>query len=298
MPSIDALARIPYRRGELRSALASVVRSARPALLVADGAVLSPLAEQFAQEVLAFGSSLAAGSGGQVLGASLSVMRYRPSTRIPFIPIPDGHDVFYGRPEPVAASLFWPDAAAALLEAWEGSTDGGIVGALARLGGYLVVPRAPLAFDDRPSPTEYTLLAQHFASWRMAPPASAMAVYDERWEMAEAQVRRLVDIPITGSLTVDLWGTSTSVSTDFLLSSRPCVKPLAQYKLELVPPEANLSRPSYDGFFSLGEAASFLPMTRPATSYLARHATRYNAFDDYIGQFLGPFKKVAALFRR
>lgn len=294
----DGLDRVLYCKGELRSTLRALVRSAKPALLIADDACVSPIAEKFAESVLAARADLCARGGAQPFGASLSTMRFRPGTRIPFVPMPDGFDTYFGRPVPAAASLFWPESAEALLGAWAGSSDLGIVTALVRLEGYLIIPRAPLAFDGGSSPTECTLLAQGFTDWRMAPPSEAIAVYDERWELADAQARKLIGREIAGSLTVDLWGESRSVSTDFLLSSRPCLKPLAQYKLELVPPEANLCRPSSNGFFSLGAAESFLPMPRQATSYLARHATRYNAYHDYIGQFLGPLKKVVALFQR
>ena len=293
--ALEPVSRLSFRRGGLRDALGAVVAGGTSALVVRDGADVSPLADSFARHVLDARDRL----GPSVLGASLSLPRFLQNGRIPLVPLPDGLDAFYARPVPVAAALFWPDAAQTLLAGWTGQDDEGLVGALASADGYLLVPRAPLASDTGARPTETSLLAQRIDSWRIAPPGETLAVYDDRWELAEASARALIAQTIPGSLTIDLWGTTGAAARSaYLLSTRPCAHPIQQFALELVPPEANLRIPCENGLISLGNWTDFGPMAPDASKRLAHHATRYNAIGDYFGQVLMPLKKAMAFFRR
>ena len=287
--------RLSFRRGGLRGTLDAIVASGTSALVVREDAEVSPFADGFVRAVLDARSTL--GSGG--LGASLSLPSVRQNHRIPLVPLPDGMDTFYAQPVPAAAALFWPEAAQSLLAEWTGDGDEGLAGALASANGYLLLPRAPLACDRGARPTETTLLAQHFDRWRIAPLGEALAVYDNRWELAEDSARKLIAQPIPGSLTIDLGGaTDTMAKSDYLLSTRPCSRPITQFALELVPPEANLTIPCENGMISLGHWTDFGPMTSEASTRLAHHATRYNAIGDYFSQVFTPLKKAVAFFRQ
>lgn len=296
MPHIHKeLPRHTVRRDALRHALARILSDDAAGLVLLEGSILGPHADGFARAVLREKSNL----GAQVLGASLALPRYLPGSRIPFVPLPDGGDTFYARPDQTSAMLFWPEAAEMLLSQWGSGHEEGLAGALARLNGYCIMPCVPVACEALPCPDECSQLLQGELDWRLAPLADAIAVYDERWEIAETQARALLGMDVPGTLTIDLWGkTAEQPQSDYLLSSRPCSDPMAQFAFELVPPEANLGSAQEGGLFSLGRWQAFGAMTEEAKSIMYRISVRHNAFDDYIVQFLGPLRKIKEAFGR
>lgn len=272
------------RPGSLRAALEAGARRDRPLLVRWPGAVLSPHLNTFADAVLAMADDPA------VVGATVSLPRFRPQTDVPFVPVEDGADTLCLRVPPDAAALFSPAQAERALANWQGDGDDGLIGGAERSGGWLIAPRSALGYGK--SRESQRLLAAGARAWRIAPPAEALAVYDRALEIAPDAARRIAPALAGHEFVVDLWG-DRPATVDLLLSSRPCRAPLLGFALELTPPEANLVHPVADGFFSLGHARDFGAMTAARRETLFRHATRYNALGDYAAQFARPLRRLA-----
>ncbi|PEQ13720.1 hypothetical protein B2G71_05210 [Novosphingobium sp. PC22D] len=291
---ISHIRRAGLARGGLRAALAEIAKGFDPTLLVAADARIADAADAF------LGPALEALRAGSAFGASLSFPRFRPGTRIPVVPLEDGSDVVFGRCAPDVAGLFEPDGARAILEAWPASDADGFARALARLGGFVLLPRSPLACLPGGRGAMRRNLAVGWRDWRIPRPDDALALYDCDWNLVEAAARRLGPLRSYRNFRIDLWGQSAaSLRADLMVSARPCRAPILQFPLSFMPLEANLTMASTPGtsgpgFFSLGAERDFEAMPAASRERLFRHATRYNAIDDYLGQFLAPVKRRLA----
>lgn len=262
--------------GGWAAALEGVARGAAPVLLHSPEARFAADAPGFAAAALALAEDPA------VAGASLSLPRWRPgAARLPFVPLPDGGDGVYLGAVALGALVVTPGQAARLAGAVQG-------GRLVPPAGAILAPRSPLAWG---APGDQQLLMVGKRAWRLRAPPATLACYDARLELTPAAARQLAPMLADYAFGVDLWGNG-GVEAPFLLSARPCSRPLLSYALELMPIEANLAHPAAGGFFAFGRAEDFAPMPRARHEALFRHATRYNALDQYAAQFLGPLRRL------
>lgn len=280
-------------RGGIAAALADVARGERATLLRWPGARLSPFAAAFVT------AAFAALDGDQTVAAvSLAVPRVRPGTAISFTPIDDGNDATFLQTFAPAAVALTPDQAERMIAGLD-RCDGDISAYLAATGRYLATPRTALAHDGRDDAAQQRMFPVGRRAWRIGAPDGALACYDARLEITAAAAR-LLGPALTGhDFTVDLWGERPSgAASGLLLSARPCRAPILSFALDLTPPEANLAAPVAGGFFALGDAADFGPMDAVRREALFRHATRFNAMDDYANQFLAPLRRLTGQGRR
>ena len=278
--------------GGLQDALATVSRGERSILLRSPEAVLSPFATGFIDAVLAD-----VAEDARVAGATLAVRRLRPGTAIPFVPIEDGSDAIFVRAAPEVALLFTPAQAARAAAGIE--REGGLPAYLNREGAYIVAPRTALAHDGCGDAGQQRSFPVASRLWRIASPDDSLALYDARFEITAEAAARVGPALGGQDFTVDLWGDLpvTEIDDGLLLSARPCRSPLLSFPLDFTPPEANLAAPIEGGFFSLAPSAAFGPMDAARRERLFRHATRYNAMDDYVGQVLAPIRRLLPALR-
>ncbi|MBH0113967.1 hypothetical protein I5E68_13550 [Novosphingobium sp. YJ-S2-02] len=313
------------RTGMLRASLERIAQGERPVLLLAPDARISADIDAFLHAVLAntpdqgshcdtdcMSSSNAGRNGGTsvqapgpgpeaafVAGTCLSLPRFMPfAGRVPFVPIEDGSSVLWLRCVPQVAAMFTPLQARRIVAAWPGTStsDAGFLDALRQLDGYLVSPRQALAHDGGRSAALSRALGVGARDWRIGSLARALAIYDHDLEIAPQALRRFGTLP-AAPFAVDLWERGRALpdgvdtGTALLLSSRGCRRPLLQFALDFVPPEANMMQPDAGegaGFFSLGRAEDFAPPNAARRATLVRHATRYNDLGAYLSQLLGP----------
>lgn len=287
--SVSHIRRLEFRQGQLRLALEDVADQHDPVLLMVRGAQIADVADAFIAAALPLLRSAGA------LGASLSMPRFRSGTRVPVMPIEDGYDVIFAQSLPDVAVLFVPEGARALLTAWILPGHAGYQSAMKELDEYFVLPRTPLAYLPGFESNHRRDLAVGRRDWCIPQAMASLALYDASWNPAPSAVRRLGPLSQFPEFDVDLWGESAlSDGAGLLLSSRPCNAPLMQFPLSFTPLEANLTQAVDHGFFSLGRASDFGGLSTQARERLFRHVTRYNALDDYFGQFLSSLRHKLA----
>jgi hypothetical protein len=277
-------AQIEFGQHELAAALAKVAEGNTTTVLRRRGAHVSRFMTSFVEAVLA-----AIGNDRRVAGISLAAPRLRTATVIPFVPIEDGFDAIFLQIVPQVAFVMTPTQAAAAKAGLE-KHGGNLAKWLAASKRYLVTPRTALAHDGLGTAEQQRMFPIGQREWRIGPPDNSLALYDARLELAAEAAQRLAPPLADFAFIVDLWGLRQpeEIVGDYLLSARPCRRPVIQFALDFIPPEANLAAPSKQGFFALGKANDFEPMERSRRERLFRHATRYNALDDYAAQLLGP----------
>lgn len=279
---------ISVRHGDWAAALTeAATRRSDFVLLVEQSVRIAPHAISFVEAAI----TAFAGDDG-VVAVALGRRRMRPGTRAPWSAVEDGSDAVLVRGEPVAALAISPPQAARALAGT--ATYGSISNWLEAEGRFIAEPRTALARRNRGDPSLDTFLSVAPRRWQFVEPQVALACYDSAWELTAEAAMRLGVIGHHGDFIVDLWGTRPVVTDNsrLLLSSRPCRSPIQSFPLEYIPIEFNLRCPGGGDFFALGRADSFDPPSSAKRRHLFRHVTRYNAIDDYVRQFLGPFARL------
>ena len=282
--SIPQFAELEFGHNELAAALAKVAEGNATTVLRRRGGHVSRFMTSFVKAVLE-----AIGNDRSVAGISLAAPRLRTATVMPFVPIEDGFDAIFLQMAPQVAFVMTPTQAAEA-KAGLAQHDGNLAKWLTASMRYLATPRTALAHDGLRTAEQQRMFPIGPREWRIGAPGDSLALYDARLELAAEAVRRLAPPLADFAFIVDLWGQRQpeEIVGEYLLSARPCRRPVIQFALDFIPPEANLAVPSKQGFFALGKATDFEPMERSRRERLFRHATRFNALDDYAAQLLGP----------
>ena len=276
--------------GAFADAMRGVADSDVATLLLWPDAVVSPHCDSYVAAGLA-------ASEDEILtaGVALALPRFRPTDGAPFVPLEDGSDGVYLRVDPFPGAAFTPQQARHYL-AWLEAHPGGaspFVRYLTDTGRYLMTPRTPLAHDGGCGRTLQRAFPVGPRDWKLAPPGESLALYDADFEIAAEAAARLCPELAGLDLDIDLWGVKGDRATrPFLLSSRPCARPIHTLGLSLTPVEANLMGATSGAMFSLGRREDFAAPDKARHLALTRHVTRFSSLTDYAGQFLAPARRL------
>ena len=292
----DSSARSPIRTahvagdGAFMDAMRDVANSDVATLLLWPDAVVSPECDSYVAAGLA-------ASEDEILtaGVALILPRFRPVDGAPFVPLEDGSDGVYLRVDPSPATAFTPQQARHYLAWLEAHRDGTnpFRRYLTDTGRYLMAPRSPLAHDGGCGRTLQRGFPVGPRDRRFAPPGESLALYDADFELATEAAARLCPELAGFDLDIDLWGVKGDrAARPFLLSSRPCARPIRTLGLSLTPVEANLMAGTSGAMFSLGRREDFTAPDKARHLALTRHVTRFSSLTDYAGQFLAPARRL------
>jgi hypothetical protein len=207
----------------------------------------------------------------RVAGCSLFGLWFNGYTQQPFVPLPDGSDAFFVQVPYTQGLAFtaeqwrrfaaWrrsPRSSAAptvpLHEAWGQFDREDWFPLLARFvittDRYFVFPRVSQATGWGDAGTHFAQASRFFQvplqrgkqTYDLNPLADAVAVYDSFFELQPGRLNRLTDQLHRYDYTLDLYGTKSraNVRTEYVLTSRPCHRPIASFGKTAWPIEMNV----------------------------------------------------------
>lgn len=141
----------------------------------------------------------------------------------------------------------------------------------------------PIDFPSLSAP-----LSRGRTSWRWGTLDDDAAAHDAWFEPTADALRARFPGVLPDDVTIDLMGTrpAEGITTEWLLSSRPCSRPAQTFPLTLLPLGENLAIPGGGQFFSLGRARDFGPQT------VSRHRALFEICN---GQILRSVRKHVLL---
>ncbi|MBK8429884.1 MAG: glycosyltransferase [Chloroflexi bacterium] len=207
----------------------------------------------------------------RIAGCSLNALWFHGTTHHPFVPYPDANDVFFMQVAWFQGQLYTA-AQWAAFEAWlaRGDTAVSPTDGLHELFGrfpptdwfpikmkYLVQTERFYTFPRTSFTTNFGDVGTHFAQptrwfqvplqhfarpWRMGGLDEAIAVYDSFQELLPSRLQPLTGRWAEYAPELDLYGSKSpaNLRRPYVLTTKPCRRPLAQFGLQMWPLEANL----------------------------------------------------------
>jgi hypothetical protein len=234
-----------------------------------DDLLVSPVFYDYAAQALAFYRD-----DDRIGGVSLYGLWFNGYTQQPFVPLPDGADVFFVQVPYTqglaltraqwADFMAWRTASAAgaaptvpLHEAWARFDREDWFPILARYviatGRYFVFPRVSLTTGCGDAGTHFAQASRWFETplqsgkcrYDLKPLPEADAVYDSFFELQPDRLNRLTDQLRGYDYTVDLYATKSRANLrgDYVLTSRRCRRPIKSFGTTRWPLEANVIEP-------------------------------------------------------
>lgn len=238
-------------------------------IFLEDDLLVSPVYYKYASQALEFYAA-----DEKIAGVSLYALWFNGYTQQPFVPLTDGADAFFLQVPYTQGLAFtqqqwsgfqnWRESKAAsahveqpLHEAWSNFKPDEwfpwFTRYLVSTEKYFVYPRVSLSTGfgdagthfDRATPFFQAPLQRSEWPFSFKPLTESVAVYDSFFELLPERMHRLTfalqEFDFS-EYTIDLYATRSrdNIPTPYVLTTRPCQKPLATFGREMWPMEANL----------------------------------------------------------